>query len=55
MVSFVTEHEVTRQEWYEVFCYTNRTYTRTTAAVRAGKCLVQVQVANVCTDGTRIG
>ena len=54
LVGFVTEHEVTRQEWYEVFCYTYRAYTRTTTAVRASECLVQVQVANVCTNCTWI-
>ncbi len=55
LIGFITEHEVTRQERNEVFGHTDRTYARTTTTVRAGKCLVEVQVANVCTDSTRIG
>ena len=38
-----------------MFGYTNGTYTGTATTVRAGKSLMQIQMAYISPDGTRIG
>ena len=38
-----------------MFGHTDRTHTRTATAVRRSECLVQVEVAHVCTDESWVG
>ena len=46
---------MSRKERNQMFGYTNGTYTGTATTVRAGKSLMQIQMAYISTDGTRIG
>ena len=55
LVSGVAEADVTGQEGYEMLSYADRTNARTATTVRRSKGLVKVEVADVGTDGTRVG
>ena len=46
---------MSRKERNQMFGYTNGTYTWTATTVRAGKSLMQIQMAYISPDGTRIG
>ena len=49
------QYRMLRQERNEMLGNADRTYAGTAAAVRRRESLMQVQVADVCSDGTRIG
>ena len=51
----VVHYRMGRQKFDQMFGYANWPNTRTTAPMRNGISLVQVQVANIGTDTARIG
>ena len=54
LILFISEKIMSRQERNQMLGYTNRSYTWTATTVRAGKRLVQVKMAHIRTNCSRI-
>ncbi len=46
----ITHHRMGWQEWSKVLLYTNRTHARTTTSMGDAKGLMQIQMADICTN-----
>src|SRR5690606_35119777 len=49
------DHRMSGQERYQVFGHADGAHSRSATTVGDGKCLMQVQVANIGTDGAGVG